>query len=147
MKTLSLRIALKIFSILAVSSLLVGLTACPNESPSITATDSPNQTGGQLQITGSGFTAGNPVSVGILNVPGASTWTQAAGNADGSGNINVTVAYSYGPGSTLPGCQVGNNTTTSLNVTATDSKTHTLATTTATVAECGWATPQVSQHQ
>ena len=107
--------------------------------------------GGRLRITGSGFTSGNPVSVGILNAPGASSpWSQDAGNADASGNINVIVSYSYptsGPSSILPGCGRGSTSSTSLNVTAADKTTHAFGATTADVLNCGWVNLQVSQHQ
>lgn len=128
------------------------LAGCPKENPTIQAipNDLANQSGGTLQITGSGFTPGNPIRVGVLNPPGAtSPWGQAAGNADGSGNINITVSYSWDTSSTLPGCASGNSSgsLTSLNVTAADSSTHAFGAAQAQVKNCGWANLQVSQHQ
>jgi hypothetical protein len=135
---------------LALTSLtLLVLAGCgKKENITIQATNSPNQTGGALTITGSGFTPGNAVSVGVLNVPGAATWHQSAGKADTGGNINVTVAYSYAPTTNpLPGCKTDNSTAVTLNVTGTDDVTHAFGATNVGVPDCGWATPQVSNHQ
>jgi hypothetical protein len=133
---------------LGLMSLTLVLTGCGKENITITATNQPNQTGGALQIIGSGFTAGNPVSVGILNVPGATTWHQLAGKADTGGKIKVTVSYSYAPSANpLPGCKVNNFTVVTLNVTATDNVSHAFGAAGVDVPDCGWATPQVSNHQ
>ena len=133
-------------TMLGIFSLTLLLTGCqPSENPTIHAI---NQTGGQLQITGSGFIPKNPIRVGVLNAPGLTApWSQLAGVADGGGNINVTVSYSYAPFGKLPGCKTGDNTTATLNVTGTDSTTHNFGATTVGVPDCEWSTPQVSNHQ
>lgn len=138
---------IRVFAILTGTSL--ALWGCnPSETISITAVNHPNQTGGNLEITGSGFTKGNPVEVGITNAPGqTSPWHQAAGTAS-NGNIDVTVTYTYpGTANPLPGCQVGSTDMAKLNVTAADSTTHSFGATTVAVPNCGWATPQVTAHQ
>jgi hypothetical protein len=125
--------------------LILVLVAC--ENPSITIINQTNQTGGTLQVTGSGFTPGNPVSVSINNVPGVGPWQENAGKADGIGHINVTITYSYAPGSQLPGCVTGSNSTVTLNADAIDSTSHVTAAAQVIVLNCGWATPQVTAHQ
>jgi hypothetical protein len=142
---------LSLGTILTIVSLLVTCTNT-NENPAISATNETNQTGGTIQVTGSNFTPRDPVSVSILNVPGiAKPWSEAAGVADPSGNINVTISYSYDPTSqpALPGCVIGNQTNylTALNVTAADSNTNKFATTQVQVRNCAWAVPQVTSHQ
>lgn len=66
MKTRTYHLALVVS--LGLLSFLVG---CKNENPVIQATVQTNEIGGTLQINGSGFLAGNPVAVSILNAPGA----------------------------------------------------------------------------
>jgi hypothetical protein len=136
-----------IFAILTGTSLALG--GCgPTENISITAVNHPNQTGGNLEITGSGFTANSPVEVGITNAPGLTApWHQAAGKTT-NGNIDVTVTYTYpGTATPLPGCQVGSTDVVKLNVTAADSSSNKFGATTVAVPNCGWATPQVTNHQ
>jgi ABC-type molybdate transport system substrate-binding protein len=136
---------LKLLPALLISLVLVG---CTNEKPTIKVTNQTNQTGGSLQITGSGFTAQNPISVSILNAPGLTApWSEKAGKADGNSGINVTVTYSYAGSGKLPGCQTGNTAVTPINVTAADSKTNALAASQVDVINCEWAVPQVSSHQ
>lgn len=138
---------IRVFAILTMTSL--ALSGCnPKEVISISAVDHPNQTGGSLEISGSGFTPNNPVDVGITNAPGLNApWHQAAGVAVG-GNIHVTISYTHpGTANPLPGCQVGSADVVKLTVTATDHATHEFGTTTVPVANCGWATPQVTNHQ
>ena len=128
--------------------LLVVLAACTNENPSIKVSNTQNQTGGTLVITGSGFIAGNPIAVSIQNAPGLTApWSEKAGSADINHSINVTVSYSYAPFGKLPGCQTGNSLTTNITVTAADSITHKFAAAPLQVIECEWTVPQVTSHQ
>ena len=136
-------------SALGFIAVIVMTAGCTKENPTITATNQPNETGGTLQISGSGFTGGFPVSVSVLNVPGTGKpWSEKAGNATTGGTINVTVSYTYVPDvPALPGCKTNNFTSDTLNVTAADDSTHAFGATRVAVQDCGWATPQVTNHQ
>lgn len=132
---------------------LLLLASCTPENPSITAVEQKNGavSGASLLITGTGFIAGNPVSVSVLDAPGtSSSWSQPAGNADSSGGIHVTVSYSYS-GSSLPGCVLtgnpGPNYYTKVDLKATDTKTAFSTGTTTQVVNCGWSNLQVTAHQ
>jgi len=142
---------IRVFAMLTGASLVLG--GCnPTEKITVTAINHPNQTGGTLEITGSGFNKPNPnpvpVEVGITNAPGLPTaWHQAAGTTS-DGNIHVTVSYSHpGTANPLPGCQVGSTDMVQLSVTAADSSTHNFGASAVGVSNCGWATPQVTNHQ
>lgn len=141
--------------------ILLGLwfSGCPNPHPTIQVTNQTSQTGGKLQITGSGFNLGDPVTIKIENVPGIGTWSSSAGKTTDhagkipAGSIDVTVSYSYNPYSVLPGCASGNspNYYATLNITATasedDGSSYSAGPTPLQILNCGWISPHVSSHQ
>jgi hypothetical protein len=139
--------------------LALWLSGCPSPHPTLQATNQTTQTGGSLQITGTGFNLGDPVTLKIENVPGIGTWSSSAGKTTDkggtlpAGSISVTVSYSLNPYSTLPGCRSGNSPDyyATLSITATasedDGSSYGTPPDQLQVVNCGWNNVYVSTHQ
>ena len=141
--------------------LALWLSGCPSPHPTIQVLNQTNETGGTLQITGSGFNLGDPVTIKIENVPGIGTWSSSAGKTTSTGggklaagSISVTISYSHNVYSTLPGCASSGNSPNyyaTLNVTATasedDGSSYSAGPAQIQIVNCGWYPPHVSSTQ
>lgn len=139
--------------------LALWLSGCPNPHPTLQVSNQTTETGGSLQIIGTGFNLGDPVTLKIENVPGIGTWSSSAGKTTATGgklpagSISVTVSYSLSPYSTLPGCRTGNSpdyyATLSITATASEDDGSSYGTPPAQlqVANCGWTAVHVSATQ
>jgi hypothetical protein len=130
----SLSIALRVGALLAI---LLTFTACP-KNPSITVNITPNEVGGTMHVSGSGFTGGGHVSVSAANTPGhPAIETVGSTTADSSGSISVDFPFSWpGPG-ILPGCAQGSTSTVTVTITATDNASNSPTFATIAMVNCG----------
>ncbi len=125
---------LRLFPVLAV---VLILSACP-KNPSIEVSNTPNEVGGTLHISGSGFTPNGHVNLSAMNTPGHSAIEPIGGaKATATGSISVNVPFSWpGPG-VLPGCAQGSTSRVTVTITATDTANNSPAFATIDLVNCG----------
>lgn len=130
---------LKTNSAISLLALVLCLAGC-GKSPTITVNNTPNQCGGTLHVSGSGFTASGQVQISASGTPGLSgTQKISVATADSSGNIAVDIPFNYpGPG-VLPGCAQGSTSTANVTIGAADLKTGSVTFTTIALPNCGMA--------
>lgn len=121
----------------AVLAALLVCTACP-KNPSITLSNTPNEVGGTLHISGSGFTGGGKVSFSATNTPGHPAIEPiGATTADSGGNINANIPFSWPAPGVLPGCAQGSTSTVTVTITATDNASNSPTFATIDLTNCG----------
>lgn len=122
---------------LALFAAVLILTACP-KNPTITVNNMPNEVGGTLNISGSGFTPSGEINLSALNTPGHSS-IESIGKAKASatGTFSVDIPFSWpGPG-VLPGCAQGSNSRLTVTITATDDASNSPSFATTDMVNCG----------
>lgn len=133
---LGLRLAahLRLFPVIA--ALLI-LTACP-KNPAIQVSNTSNQVGGTLHISGQGFTGGGQVNLSATNTPGHPAIEPIGKtNAAADGTIQVSLPFSWPGLQSLPGCEQGSTSRVTVTITASDASSNSPAFATIDLANCG----------
>jgi hypothetical protein len=121
----------------AVLAALLVCTACP-KNPSITLSNTPNEVGGTLHISGSGFTGGGKVSFSATNTPGHSAIEPIGGTTAASdGSVSADIPFSWPSPGVLPGCAQGSTSTVTVTITATDNASNSPTFATIDLVNCG----------
>jgi CubicO group peptidase (beta-lactamase class C family) len=100
------------------------LTGLPSSAkPALTVDENvTNSCGGTLYVSGSGFTAGEEVTITVKSAPGSSSPQKLGfvGRVGPRGRVRIQIPYSFEPFSGLPGCRFGSTATALVTIVARD---------------------------